>query len=118
MYRLCAGKLVLCLASKLVRKKSRFNTRGEKKKSKPKLDWRLLRNDVIWVNYNNAITSILQEKEKNASSESIIQTAEAKYTKVMDATLQAAEDTIQGPGRMSKDWYQHSEPICSEAIRL
>ena len=32
--------------------------------------------------------------------------------------MQAAEDTIQGPGRVSKDWFQHSEAILNEAIRL
>jgi hypothetical protein len=114
-----AVKLVLCLASKLVRKKSKFNVRRvEKMKKSPKLDWRLLQNDEIRANYNYKLTTNLQMKKYfNTNSESS-QTAESKYTNFVEATMQAAEDTIQGPGRVSKDWFQHSEMILIEAIRL
>eukprot|EP00978_Attheya_sp_CCMP212_P035208 scaffold151721_cov27-Attheya_sp.AAC.1 len=78
-------------------KKSRFNTRPEKKKTRKKLDWRLLKNKEIRAKYNEALRTIL-EKETDGNGN-----AEVQYTDFMNATLQAAEDTIQGNGRISKD---------------
>ena len=47
---------------------------------------------------------ILKEKEKNASTETIVQIAKSKNIKFMDATLQAAEYIIQGLDKnISKD---------------
>eukprot|EP00978_Attheya_sp_CCMP212_P047591 scaffold422301_cov51-Attheya_sp.AAC.2 len=36
----------------------------------------------------------------------------------MNETLQTAEDTIQGTGRISKDWFKHSETELLKAIGL
>ena len=114
-----AVKLVLRLASKLVMKNSKFNVkRVGKGKKTAKLDWRLLRNDEIRANYNYKLTTNLQKKKYFYTNSVAIPTAESKYTDFMEATMQAAEDTIQGPGRVSKDWFQHSEAILNEAIRL
>eukprot|EP00978_Attheya_sp_CCMP212_P046724 scaffold407965_cov39-Attheya_sp.AAC.1 len=107
-----AIKQVLRIATRLVRKKSRFNTRPEKKKTGKKLDWRLLKNKEIRLKYNEALRTIL-EKEADGNGN-----AEVQYTNFMNATLQAAEDTIQGNGRISKDWFKHSEPELLKAISL
>eukprot|EP00978_Attheya_sp_CCMP212_P039353 scaffold203831_cov60-Attheya_sp.AAC.1 len=67
-----AIKRVICITMSLVKKKSRVNTRSEKKKKRKKLDWRLLQNKDIRAKYNGALRTILEkeagEKWKRQSS--------------------------------------------------
>jgi hypothetical protein len=112
-----AVMLVLRLATKLVRRKAKSNDMAKKKQA-TKLNWKLLKNKVIWANYNAAIKSNL---EKNAVTDNTdtIKTTQSNYTDCMDAILQATADTIQKEGRVSKDWFKTSETIIlKKAIRL
>jgi hypothetical protein len=89
-----------------------------KKKKAMKLNWKLLKNKVIQVNYNAAIKYNLERKSASDNRDTI-KTTQSNYTNLMvDATLQAAADTIQGEGRVSKDWFKTSETTILQAIRL
>eukprot|EP00978_Attheya_sp_CCMP212_P040620 scaffold223865_cov66-Attheya_sp.AAC.1 len=86
-----AVKLVLRLATKLTRKKATVNV-GEKKKKQIKIDWRLLKNRELRMQYNQEFREILK-KESDPSG------CEIPYSYFVKSTIQAAEMTIQGEGR-------------------
>eukprot|EP00978_Attheya_sp_CCMP212_P004048 scaffold8727_cov47-Attheya_sp.AAC.1 len=105
-----AVKLVLRLATKLTRKKAKFNV-GEKKKRRVKIDWRLLKNRELRLEYNQELREILK-KETDQSG------CDIPYSYFVKATIQAVEMTIQGEGRVSKDWFRHSKELLLRAINL
>eukprot|EP00978_Attheya_sp_CCMP212_P033763 scaffold137882_cov54-Attheya_sp.AAC.3 len=107
-----AIKLVLRTASKMTRNKTRFNTRnrGEKGK-KVKLDWKLLRIEKIRLNYNATIKTIIGKMERT-------QDKPLSYEDFVAATMQAAEEHIEGDGRISKDWFKTSENELNKAIKM
>jgi hypothetical protein len=92
-----AIQLILRIASKMTRNKTRFNTRnrGEKSKKKVKLDWKLLRIEAIRLAYNASIKTIISKEERNQENQ-------LSYEDFVVATMQAAEEHIEGNGRISK----------------
>eukprot|EP00978_Attheya_sp_CCMP212_P035088 scaffold150777_cov30-Attheya_sp.AAC.4 len=83
-----AVKLVLRLATKLTRKKAKFNI-GEKKKRRVKIDWRLLKNRELRMQYNQELREILKIESDQSG-------CDIPYSYFVKATIQAAEMTIQG----------------------
>ena len=108
-----AIQLILRIASKMTRNKTRFNTRnrGEKSKKKVKLDWKLLRIEAIRLAYNASIKTIISKEERNQENQ-------LSYEDFVAATMQAAEEHIEGNGRISKDWFTTSEGKLNKAIKL
>eukprot|EP00978_Attheya_sp_CCMP212_P004158 scaffold9027_cov61-Attheya_sp.AAC.6 len=63
------------------------------------------------MQYNQELREILK-KESDQSG------CEIPYSDFVKATIQAAEMTIQGEGRVSKDWFRHSKEDLLRAINL
>eukprot|EP00978_Attheya_sp_CCMP212_P005532 scaffold12431_cov57-Attheya_sp.AAC.7 len=59
-----------------------------------------------------------QELREILKKESDQSGCEIPYSYFVKATIQAAEMTIQGEGRVSKDWFQHSKEELLRAINL
>jgi hypothetical protein len=97
----------------MTRNRTRFNTRnrGEKSKKKVKLDWKLLRIEAIRLAYNASIKTIISKEERNQESQ-------LSYEDFVAATMQAAEEHIEGNGRISKDWFTTSEGELNKAIKM
>eukprot|EP00978_Attheya_sp_CCMP212_P043607 scaffold287420_cov35-Attheya_sp.AAC.1 len=97
----------------MTRTKTRFNTRNrdkQKDKKKVKLDWKLLRIEKIRLDYNATIKTIIGKTERT-------QDKPLSYEDFVTATMQAAEEHIEGDGRISKDWFKSSKNELNKAIK-
>eukprot|EP00978_Attheya_sp_CCMP212_P030704 scaffold113964_cov35-Attheya_sp.AAC.3 len=63
------------------------------------------------MEYNMVIKRIIGETERDPENQ-------LKYGEFIEATMQAAEETIAGNGRISKDWFKTSEVKLNQAIEL
>jgi hypothetical protein len=110
-----AIRLTLRTASKLSRIKSKFNIRGSKKSKKRKrvpINWKLLRVEEMRLQFNNELRQIISKEKADNGNIPI------SYASFIKATMRAAEETIQGEGRISKSWFEISKVELNRAIGL